>query len=81
MKMKEQAKREILQMEQHGQAGSANQMQDEISHYKERYYTEKQTAETRHRELEAMETKGATLKRTLLHDDARLLQAQVSIEK
>lgn len=41
MKMKEQAKREILQMEQHGQAGSANQMQDEISHYKERYYTEK----------------------------------------
>ena len=28
-----------------------------------------------------MELKGATLKRTLLHDDSKLLQAQVIIEK
>lgn len=28
-----------------------------------------------------MEIKGATLKRTLLHDDSKLLQAQVIIEK
>jgi hypothetical protein len=28
-----------------------------------------------------MEAKGQTLKRTLLHDDSKLLQAQVLIEK
>ena len=78
LKMKEMAKREILQMEQYGHpggVGSVAQLQDEIAHYKDRYHSEKQTAETKQKELDAMEAKGATLKRTLLHDDSKLLQA------
>ena len=80
-KIKEMAKQEILQMERHGAANGVPQMQDEIAHYKERYHSEKHSAEQRNRELEAMETKGATLKRTLQHDEAKLLQMQVLIEK
>ena len=84
--MKERSKRETLAQEQSGNGliGGRNnivQLEDEISHYRERYHLEKQTAETKKKELDAMETKGQTLKRTLLHDDSKLLQAQVLIEK
>jgi len=58
-----------------GGKNNISQLEDEINHYRERYHSEKQTAETRKKELDAMETKGATLKRTLLHDDSKLLQA------
>lgn len=85
-KMKERSKRETLAQEQSGNGliGGRNniaQLEDEISHYRERYHLEKQNAETKKKELDAMETKGQTLKRTLLHDDSKLLQAQVLIEK
>jgi hypothetical protein len=34
------------------------QLEDEISHYRERCHLEKQNAETKKKELDAMETKG-----------------------
>jgi hypothetical protein len=80
-RLKEMAKQEILQMERQGSANGIQQLQDEINHYKERYHSEKHSAEMRRRELEAMENKGDTLKRTLQHDEAKLLQMQVLIEK
>ena len=60
-------------MEQNSAANGVLQIQEEIAHYKERYQNEKSTAEMRQRELDAMEAKGATLKRTLQHDEAKLL--------
>jgi hypothetical protein len=42
---------------------------------------ERQTAETRQRELDAMEQKGATLRRTLQNDECKLLQLKVMIDK
>ena len=75
------AKQEILMMEKHGAINGVPQMQDEITHYKERFHSEKHSGDQRHRELEAMEAKGATLKRTLQHDDCKLIQMQALIEK
>ena len=68
-------------MEQHSASMGVQQVQDEIKHYRERYHQEKLAAENRKKELDAMEAKGATLRRTLLHDDGKLLQMQVLIEK
>ena len=56
-------------------------MREELLHFKERYQAEKHTGESRKRELDAMEAKGATLKRTLEHDQCRLVQMQIAIEK
>jgi len=46
-----------------------SQVREEIAHYKDRYQTEKHNAEVRKKELESMEVKGTTLRKTLLHDD------------
>jgi hypothetical protein len=68
-KLKEMAKKEILSYEmESGGSSQVPDMKDEVLHYKERYQAEKHTGETRKRELDAMEAKGATLKRTLEHD-------------
>ena len=62
-KMKERSKRETLAQEQSGNGliGGRNniaQLEDETSHYRERCHLEKQNAETKKKELDAMETKG-----------------------
>ena len=50
-----------------------SQIKEEITHYKERYQMEKHNAEVRKKELDSMEVKGTTLRKTLLHDDQRLM--------
>ncbi|TNV78720.1 hypothetical protein FGO68_gene14713 [Halteria grandinella] len=79
-KVKMAQKRQIL-MDEGSELISVQQMKDEINHYRERYHMEKQTAETRQRELDGMEQKGATLRRTLEHDEGKLLQLKVMIDK
>lgn len=53
---------------------TTNVQKDEIAHYKERAHCEKLSVIQKAKELESMEAKGSTLKKTLLNDDNKVNQ-------